>query len=789
MKAVIMAGGEGTRLRPLTEDLPKPLARLCGRPVLDYIFDLLEKNGVTDCVLALRCHAGEVRAHCERHPRPGLKVRYRVEETPLGTAGSVKFALLGEMPASDETVLVLSGDALCDFSLEEPLRFHREKNAAATILTSRVTDPREYGLVLSGEDGLVTGFAEKPSYTQIVGEYANTGIYLLSPQILERIPEKGPYDFAKDLFPALLAEKQRLYAFAPQGYWCDIGDLSAFRAAQADLLNGRAGCRWSAAPDEEGNRIADIRRPMGRYTLVPPVYIGKGVSIENGAVIGPGCVLDDGCAIGEGACITESVLLPRAHIGAHARLEQAVVCADGTLKEGAVLRAGSAVGQRAVVGVQAELCRGVCMDAGAWLKDGQTAFDHLDAQGGVARCFDDEGLRGEIGVELTPELAVRVGCALGSMAGNDGFGSRRTVGVASADRRACRVLADALAAGIQSAGARVLRFGATFESMFAFGMRCNALSLGVYVGGGTPDAIRIVCGGGLPAPRSMEREIEQRIARGKFTRAGSGGFGDCIDFSGIGVLYLTELLSMAPQGLAGISARASSDNPTAGRFLNDTLKQLGCDTRDEAGILLRVAADGAALTLSQGETRITPERAVAAYGRLLFQQNQDLGVENDFPRALDRFAAQFGRRVHRYLLCPADDSDSAGRTLAQVQCARDGLMIAVLLLADMRLRGITLRDLEQELPVFSVECDDLAMDRLSGEPAKILAKLHGKPMGEGILLEEEKGVVFLRPRKNGESLRVFAEASSWETAKELCADIGERVKRLLDNDGEKRYYG
>ena len=771
MKAVIIAGGQGSRLRPLTERLPKPMARLCGRPIVEYILELLAQNGVSESILTLQYLPEVIRAHFPEGDFAGMALSFVEEDTPLGTAGSVKHAV-GE---TAEPVLIISGDALCDFPLQEAVETHKKSGASVTLVTTKVGDPREYGLVLADESGKITGFVEKPSFAQATSELANTGIYILSPEAVNMIPEGEKYDFASDLFPRMLADGMLLQSCALSGYWCDIGDLSAYRRAQKDLLDGKVRCHLAGERDYAGNILAG-RRPSGKYELIPPVYIGAGVQIGDNAVVNAGSVLDDGVTVSSGATVSEAVLLPRCVIGARAGVLSSVVCADASVKSKATLLEGTAVGEGAVIGAKAVVRAGVRIAGGAKVNDGSVVSDHITARGGAACSFDDEGLCGEIGVEITPEVAVRVGCAVGTIARG------RAVGVATSDLRCSKVLGAALIAGIRSTGTPVLDFGGAFEALFGFAMAYNALGLGVYLCAGEQSTIKVACDAGLPATRKIEREIEQALSRGEFARAPKEGYGDCVDMSGIGVMYLTELLRLAPDGLSGMSASVRSENKTVRRILTDVLQKLGCDVSG-GGIQLNISENGMSLALAQDNVSVSRHRAAAAWCMAQFEQERDVAVENDFPRALEAFAAQRGRRVYRYLLCPADGSDSEGRKIAaKQQCMRDGLMLSVSLLDYMRRHGISLRELDAMIPAFSTE---EAVVQIDLPPARILAGLSPEQAGEGVLLRQDRGVVLLRPRKLGGAIRVFAEAANWETAKELCDDVSRRLSGLLDKEHEK----
>lgn len=766
MKAVIMAGGEGARLRPLTEITPKPLVRLCGRPVLEYLFDWLEENGIEECVLALGCRSGQIREYCARHPRK-LRVSFSEESQPLGTAGCVRKALSGPDRKLPGAALVLSGDALCDFPLGDVLQAHETSGALATLVTANTGDPREYGVILTDGAGRITGFVEKPAYSQAVSEQVNTGIYVLSPAAVQRLPERG--DFAADFFPSLLASGFPFRAYAQTGYWRDIGSPGAYLEAQRDLLDGavRAGTLSMSAP-------------QGGYTLRPPIWIGKNVRIEERAVIGPWTVLDDGSAVGPGAQVSGSVLMPGASVGAGCAVRESILGA-GAAVCGAASLSGCAVGDKAVIGKKARICPGVRVAGGERVPPDHSAWETSSRP----VCFDDEGLRAS-GGEWTPELAARMGGAAGSAvmarkAAAPRYGEihgRNTVGVACAGTRACRVLCDALMAGIRGTGASVMDFGTAFESVFHFGLRSNALSIGVYIADGERMTIRLLEEAGLPAARTVEREIERRMAQGAFTRAKSNAYGGMMDLSGIGVIYATELLRQAPDGLEGMRAVVSSENPAAARMLSAALRRLGC-VEDPNGVRLEISGDGMRLSMSQGGVRLNPYRTVAAYGRLLFERGEKLAVENDFPRAMEAYALEKGGGVLRYLLCPADGRDAEARALAARQKARDGLMLAVILLADMRRREMTLAALAEELPALAVREESVA---LTLPPGRVLSRLKGEQAGEGLLLVEDRGTVLVRARKSGRALRLFAEAASWETARELCADTAQRLKKLMGGD-------
>lgn len=236
MKAVILAGGEGRRLRAVTGESPKPMVPLLGRPMLEHITELLKKHGFTEICMAVKYHAGDIIAHFGDGAALGLSISYSIEEEPLGTAGAVKNC---EEFWRGEDFLVISGDAACDMDLSALARRHQESGAAATLALCRSAEPLSYGLALTDSEERIHCFIEKPDWPHVVTDLVNTGIYIISPRAMELVPKGVSFDFAKDLFPKLLEQGEMLIGTVPEGYWCDVGSPLAYYRCCVDALEGR----------------------------------------------------------------------------------------------------------------------------------------------------------------------------------------------------------------------------------------------------------------------------------------------------------------------------------------------------------------------------------------------------------------------------------------------------------------------------------------------------------------------------------------------------------------------
>ena len=317
---IIMAGGEGRRLRPLTETRPKPLMPLLDEPVVGMTLRLLRRHGIRCATLTVCYRAEDIRHALGDGSSYGMALRYAVEETPRGTAGSVRDAARD----MEGTVLVLSGDGLTDADLTALWERHRTSGAEASLVVKRVENPGEYGVCETNDNGRILRFAEKPGKDAIPGSLVNTGIYFLERSALERIPEDGPYDFGRELFPAMLAAGAKLQAIETDAYWCDIGNPAAYAKAQGDLLAGRValpvpGLRQGGAILGRGCSLAPSVRIEGRC------YVGSFARIDGGTVLGAGTVIGSGATVGRNVHLENACLWAGAQVDGGAILKNVVV--------------------------------------------------------------------------------------------------------------------------------------------------------------------------------------------------------------------------------------------------------------------------------------------------------------------------------------------------------------------------------------------------------------------------------------------------------------------------------
>jgi mannose-1-phosphate guanylyltransferase/phosphomannomutase len=515
MKAVVMAGGEGTRLRPLTSNQPKPMVPIVGKPCMEHIVELLKHHGFDDVVVTLAFMPQSIRGYFGDGETYGVSIRYSVEESPAGTAGSVKLA----EEALDEAFLVISGDALCDIDLADLVRFHREKNALVTIGLKSVPNPLEFGIVVTDEDGRIERFLEKPSWGQVFTDTINTGIYVLEPEVLRHIPVDRPYDFSKELFPLLLEMGRPLYGYVAEGYWQDIGNLDQYRQANFDALDESVKLNVSGIRLRgnvwvgEGVDLDDLEAVEG------PTFIGNYCRIAPRASVGPYSVLMNSVTLGDHARTSRSVVDASTSVGRSVLVEGAIVGRACDLRPHARLHEGAAVGDNCTVGEESVVMPGVRIYPFKEVESGTVVDRNLIWESRLSsRLVGVSGISGRINVDLTPETALRLGTALGTALER---GAR--VVTSRAASASCRLIRRALLAGVNSTGVHAADIQVMPAAVNRHLLKAEGYEAGIHVqpSPSEPEVveIRIYEPPGTPAGPELMKEIDKHFSRQEFRRA------------------------------------------------------------------------------------------------------------------------------------------------------------------------------------------------------------------------------------------------------------------------------
>jgi mannose-1-phosphate guanylyltransferase/phosphomannomutase len=574
MKAVVMAGGEGSRLRPLTSQRPKPLVPVAGRPIMEHLLGLLGRHNFRDVVATIQYLGSHIRNYFGDGTESGVNLTYSVEDSPLGTAGSVKL-IESELKG---TFLVISGDALTDIDLSAAVSFHRQRQAMATIVLKPVPNPLEYGVVVASDDGRVQRFIEKPSWGEVISDLANTGIYVLEPDVFSWFKPGEVTDWSGDVFPRLLKEGEAVYGWVADGYWEDVGSHAAYVKANFDCLEGRVsvdllGRRVGADTwiHEEAD-VSDDARVDG------PAIICAGATVRAGAWINGPVVIGAHSAVDRGAKLSNSIIWDHSYIGEGSRLRGAVVCRSVTVKQGCLLEEGSVIGSNGVLGSGATVQANVRIWPSKEIEAGATVHESVIWAGSWRRgLFTAYGLSGLANIEITPEFAGRLGAAVGAL-----HPKQTTIAVSRDFTRPARMIHRALISGLTSAGADVIDLSAAALPVTRHWARRQRVPA-VHIQSSPVDPrsldIRLFDSHGLDLDKQAERKLENLYFREDIRRVGYYEIGHISRREDADQRYASELiakLDLEAARSAHVKVLIDYSNGAGTQVLEEVLQEMNC---------------------------------------------------------------------------------------------------------------------------------------------------------------------------------------------------------------------
>ncbi|MFV0315739.1 MAG: sugar phosphate nucleotidyltransferase [Microthrixaceae bacterium] len=522
MKAVIMAGGEGTRLRPLTSNAPKPMMPLANRPMMEHVIGLLKRHGVTDIVVTVAFMAETIRTYFGDGSEFGVNMTYATEDTPLGTAGSVRNA----KDELDDTFLVISGDVLTDIDITAIVKAHRDGEALATIGLVRVDNPLEYGIVITDDDGNIERFLEKPTWGQVFSDTINSGIYVLEPRIFDWIAADEPVDFSGDVFPAVLADGERILGSVGEGYWEDVGTLDAYVRAHKDILDEKVTADIPGIEVADGVWVGKGAEISPDASVVGPAVVGDNCNVDAGVTLGAYSVLGTGVRVRRESELERSVVHDNTYVGESVRLRGTVIGRSADLRRGARCEEGVVLGDEVFVGEDALISSDVKVYPFKTIEAGAVVNTSLIWESRGARSlFGRGGVTGLANVDATPELAARVAMAYATSLTKDA-----RVVVSRDSSRAARMLKRALISGLQAGGINVFDLEVASMPITRFHSRATNVAGGISarLTDGDPDSviIRFLDGAGADITEASQRKIERLFAREDFRRVRPDDIGD-----------------------------------------------------------------------------------------------------------------------------------------------------------------------------------------------------------------------------------------------------------------------
>jgi mannose-1-phosphate guanylyltransferase/phosphomannomutase len=827
MKAVIMAGGEGSRLRPLTSNLPKPMLPLVNRPLMEHIVGLLKQHGFDEIVVTVAFLANAIRTYFGDGSELGVRMVYATEQVPLGTAGSIRNA----MAELDERFLVISGDVLTDIDLSAIVDFHDERKALATIGLVAVENPLEFGIVIAQEDGAIDRFLEKPTWGQVFSDTINTGIFVLEPEIFEYIAPDRAVDFSSDVFPQMLDEGCPLFGAVATGYWEDVGTLEAYVRAHKDVLDAKVTVDVPGFRLDDGVWLGEGAEIHPDARVDGPAIIGDYCRVEAGARLGEYTVLGTNVRVRERADLERVVVHDNTYLGPGVRLRGTVVGRACDLRGGVRCEEGVVLGDECFVGDNASLGAGVKVYPFKTVETGAIINTSIVWESRGARSlFGRAGLAGLANVDVTPELATKVAMAFASTL------KKETTVVTSRDSsRSARMLKRALMAGLNAGGVNVLDLEVASVPVTRFVTRGPAAAAGLTVRlvEGDPQSvvIRFFDTNGLDLSETDQRKVERLFNREDFRRALPAEIGDIglpsralehytaalestVDTESIRAYRFKAVVDYAfgstsfvmPNVLSKLGADVLAVNPyasTQGLLDYDPIAHA-----EHVAALVRASGahigavldpDGEHLTLIDDEGHVlSDEQALLAI--LVLVCDHLLGDKVALPVAVtahaERLASDRGKHVHYTKMSTPALMDAAtepgvgfaasldgGYILPGFLPAFDAAATFVKVLELLARRGDRLSAVVADLPRVHIAHETVVTPWESkGTVMRTLveqAKDRDVDLVDGVKVRYDDAWVLALPDPEEPTTHVWAEAASDAEARRLAQEYARRIRQML----------
>jgi len=824
-----MAGGEGTRLRPLTSNQPKPMMPLANRPMMEHIVRLLKQHGFEDIVVTVAFLANVIRNYFGDGSEFGVRMVYATDEHPLGTAGSVRNAMA---ELHDEAFLVISGDVLTDIDLTAVVKFHEQNDATATIALKAMDNPLEFGIVITNADGEIERFLEKPTWGQVFSDTINTGIYVLEPAIFDHIPEGEKVDFSADVFPKLLGRPgSKLFGYVADGYWEDVGTLDAYVKAHLDVLDGKVAIDIPGFDMGGGVWLGEGAEIHPEANLKGPCVVGDFCRVEAKANLREYTVLGSNVNVGPEAYVERAVVHDNAYLGAGVRLRGCVVGRGSDLRKGARADEGVVLGDECFVGEHAVLNPNVKVYPFKTVEANAIVNSSIVWESrGARHLFGRMGVAGLANVDISPELALRVAMAYGTT-----LKKGSTVVTSRDTSRAARTLKRAIMVGLNAAGVHVEDLELAPVPVTRFHLRAARAAGGVTVRLHPDDpqsvVIRFFDSTGIDIDETTQRKIERLFYREDFRRAFAADIGE-ISFPGrVLEFYTAGLMAtvdtgairaagckvvldyaygsaslVMPNVLAKLGADVLAVNPyaaTAGAAAFDRRQQsryvadLVRTSRATLGAV--IDPDGEHITLIDDTGRVlTDDQALFVLLSLVCatRENVRAVLPVTVSREVERFASEHGAVIRWAKLAAPHLMEEAAMPHVTFAASQEGGFIwpdflpacdapatLVNVLAMLAARGVKLSKLLDEVPPTHVAHEAVptpweqkglvmrnVMERAAGDDLVLV---------DGVKVCRPDGWVLVLPDPEHPTTHVWAEANTADGAAASAAEWARAIRQLL----------
>ena len=811
MKAVIMSGGEGSRLRPLTCDLPKPMVPIINTPVMQFIIELLKTHNIEQIAVTLMFLPQKIKDYFSTGKKFGVNLKYFTEDVPLGTAGSIKNA----ESFLDETFVVISGDSITNVNLSEAIAFHKAKKAKVTIVLARVSFPLEYGVVISDSSGKVTGFIEKPSWNEVLSDTVNTGIYIIEPDVLKYIDKNRSFDFSRDLFPLLLSNNEPIYGYVMPDYWYDIGDINAYMQVHLDILQGKIPLKTDYEEIKEGIWTGPGTTIDPEAKIFPPCIIGSNCLIEKNAVIDDSCILGDNNVIEENVSLRRSILWNNNYIEYGSEIRGATLCNKINIKQFVSVFENVVIADKCIINERAIIKPNVKI----WPQKVVESFSILDrsiiwGSKHYKSIFGGSGLSGIINVDISPEFATRLGAAYGSL-----FKKGAKIIVGSTNSNSARMFKHAFVSGILSVGIEVFNLSNLLTPIARHAV--NFLSaegaIHIKISNANPNKLLVdfMDPRGLNISKSFERRIENVFFKEDFKRCSGNEINKLntiTDFDSYYTRYIlseidTELTkakalkicivspsdfvnSLAISMLTDIGCKVISFFSTALAVINPVVEEINKNDADFAAF---IDNNGEELILIDKFGNIIKDSLFTIFISLIILKTQPqpkVIVPVTIPTVIDNLAKKFNGEIIRtktykkaimgkIMESVSDESNRKNQIILNF----DAIASLIKIVEFLSKHNTSLPEIMNEIPEFFIDYTEVHCPwELKGKVMRRLLTEHNESMVElfdGVKFIFDYGWALVLPDNDMPLFKIYSEGTTKKTASKIINEYTEKINEII----------
>jgi mannose-1-phosphate guanylyltransferase / phosphomannomutase len=820
MKAVIMAGGEGTRLRPLTCGLPKPMVPILSKPIMEHIINHVKSFDIKDIAVTMAYLPSVIIDYFGTGTEWGVNLNYYTEETPLGTGGSVKNA----DDFLDDTFIIISGDALTDIDINEAIDFHRKKGSKATLILKKVDTPLEYGVIITDDTGRIIRFLEKPSWGEVFSDTINTGIYILEPEVLDYYKKGDNFDFSKDLFPKLLKDGIPMYGYTSDAYWNDIGDLKVYKQVNFDILNGLVSIKNKYKKHADGIWIGNNCSIDNTCMLQPPVLIGDNCVIKGNTVISE-TIIGDNCEIQANTSVKKSVLWQNNIIQSNVQCRGAVLCDGVNVKNGASIFENAVIGSKTLISAFSIIKPDVKIWPGKTIEEAAVVNQSLIWGTKVSKTlFGFKDIYGDINTEITPEFASRLASAFGST-----FKEGARIVISTDGSNGSLAVKEAINAGMMTTGIELLDIGSSAMPINRFAVKYYRADGGVHIrldcqsDSSSRIHIELVDKTGASIDRNYERKIENVFLREDFKRCNFDKIMPIKKIENFTEYYIQSCtnslnnLNVINRQKPRVIIESKSQHTLflAAAFLENigcivdtgyygsvSKGQLNYDNcieymssdilRNKADMGIIFSEDGESAILIDDKGRMIDRNKYLALSSLVVMNTaveRKVIIPFNATKAIETMAGNFNYEVIRTKNIPAELMKEmmkcdGGLFPLQYVLSFDSIWGTGVLIDYLASKSMHLSDIVSMLPDFYMEkrevgCDWKHKGRLIREFIQE-NKNSNIELFEGVKINDDRGWVLILPDSEKPICNIFTEGYTAEYSKELCDLYSDKIAKLIN---------